>query len=139
VAPYAGPTFTIPAPHRGAAFGDFNNDGKIDIVVVVLNGKTELFLNRSTNRNHWLLINLVGTKSNRDGLGTRIKITVGKQVQYNHATTALSYDSASDKRVHFGLGEASVIDKIELAWPSGVKQELTNVKADQILTIQELK
>ena len=77
--------------------------------------------------------------SNRDGLGTRIKLTAGKLVQYNHATTTVSYDSASDKRVHFGLGEASVVDKIELTWPSGVKQELTNVKADQILTVQEPK
>jgi hypothetical protein len=133
----AGPTFAVPAAHRGAAFGDFNNDGKMDVVIVVLNGKTELFLNRSTNRNHWLLINLVGTKSNRDGLGTRIKVTAGKLVQYNHATTTVSYDSASDKRVHFGLGDASTADKIELTWPSGIRQELTNVKADQILTIQE--
>jgi enediyne biosynthesis protein E4 len=133
----AGPTFTVPAAHRGAAFGDFNNDGKVDVVVVVLNGKTELFLNRSTNRNHWLLINLVGTRSNRDGIGTRIKVTAGKLVQYNHATTTVSYDSASDKRVHFGLGDASVVDKIELTWPSGSKQELTNVTADQILTVQE--
>ena len=139
VASQAGPTFSVPAAHRGAAFGDFNNDGKIDVVVVVLNGRTELFLNRSTNRNHWLLINLVGARSNRDGLGTRIKIAAGKQVQYNHATTAVSYDSASDKRVHFGLGEAAVADKIELTWPSGVKQELTNVKADQVLTVKEPK
>ena len=78
VAQQAGPTFTVPAAHRGAAFGDFNNDGKMDVVVVVLNGKTELFLNRSGNRNHWLLINLAGTTSNRDGLGTRIKITTAE-------------------------------------------------------------
>ncbi|NWG12852.1 MAG: CRTAC1 family protein [Acidobacteria bacterium] len=137
VAPYAGPTFTVPAPHRGAAFGDFNNDGKIDVVVVVLNGRTELFLNRSTNRNHWLLVNLIGTASNRDGLGTRIRVTAGKLTQYNHATTAVSYNSACDKRVHFGLGGADVIDKIELAWPSGIRQELANVKADQVLTVRE--
>ncbi len=139
VAPQAGPTFTVPAAHRGAAFGDFNNDGRVDVVVVVLNGKAELFLNRSTNRNHWLLIHLVGTKSNRDGLGTRIKITTAKGVQYNHATTTVSYNSASDKRVHFGLGEAAVIHKIELTWPSGIRQELTDIRADQILTVVEPK
>ncbi len=139
VALQAGPNFTVPAAHRGAAFGDFNNDGKVDVVVVVLNGKAELFLNRSTNRNHWLLIRLVGTRSNRDGLGTRIKITTAKGVQYNHATTTVSYNSASDKRVHFGLGEAAVVDKIELAWPSGIRQELTGIKADQILTVVEPK
>jgi hypothetical protein len=102
-----------------------------------LNGKTELFLNKSTNANHWLLLKLVGTKSNRDGLGTRIKITTSQGAQYNHATTAVGYNSSSDKRVHFGLGEAAMVDKIELSWPSGIKQTLTNVKADQILTITE--
>ncbi len=137
VAPQSGPTFTVPAAHRGAAFGDFNNDGKIDVVVVVLNGRTELFLNKSANKNHWLLINLVGTKSNRDGLGTRIKITTEKGAQYNHATTAVGYNSSSDKRVHFGLGTAALVESIELAWPSGIKQKLTNIKADQILTIKE--
>ncbi len=97
------------------------------MVVVVLNGKTELFLNESTNRNHWLLISLIGTKSNRDGLGTRIKITTAKGVRYNHATTAVGYNSSSDKRVHFGLGEATVVDKIELAWPSGARQDIVAV------------
>ncbi|HYK92270.1 MAG TPA: CRTAC1 family protein [Acidobacteriota bacterium] len=139
VAAQAGPTFTVPAAHRGAAFGDFNNDGKVDVVVVVLNGKTELFLNKSKNKNHWLLINLVGTRSNRDGLGTRAKITTVAGTQYNQATTAVGYNSSSDKRIHFGLGSAATVDKIELAWPSGIKQVLTNVKADQVLTIREPK
>jgi hypothetical protein len=83
------------------------------------------------------LINLVGTKDNRDGLGTKIKITTSEGVQYNEATTAVGYGSSSDKRVHFGLGKATMIDKIELSWPTGVKQALTNVKADQVLTIVE--
>jgi hypothetical protein len=139
VAPQAGPTFSVPAAHRGAAFGDFNNDGKIDVVVVVLNGKTELFLNQSANKNHWLLINLIGTRSNRDGLGTRVKISAGGVTQYNHATTAVGYNSSSDKRIHFGLRSAAVVDRLELAWPSGVKQALTNVKADQVLTVREPK
>jgi hypothetical protein len=79
----------------------------------------------------------VGTKDNRDGLGTKIKITTSEGVQYNEATTAVGYGSSSDKRVHFGLGKATTIDKIELWWPTGVKQTLTNVKADQVLTIVE--
>ncbi len=135
----AGPTFTIPAAHRGAAFGDFNNDGKIDVVVSVLNGPPELFLNRSANHNHWILLKLVGTADNRDGLGTQIKITTAHGTQYNQATTAVSYNSSSDKRVHFGLGDDAVIDTIELTWPTGRKQILTHVKADQILTITEDK
>ena len=137
VAAHAGPSFTVPSAHRGAAFGDFNNDGRVDIVIVVLNGKTELFVNRSQNGNHWLLINLVGTKSNRDGLGVRVKLTTANGVQYNHATTAVGYNSSSDKRVHFGLGNAATVQKLEVTWPGGVKQQLANIKSDQILTIRE--
>jgi hypothetical protein len=133
----AGPSFSVPAPHRGAAFGDLNNDGKIDIVVTVLNGPPEIMMNRTKNQNHWIIFNLVGVKSNRDGLGAKIKITTVNGSQYNQATTALGYNSSSDKRVHFGLGTASVIDSVEIVWPSGIKQILTNVRADQILTVRE--
>jgi len=132
-----GASFAVPAAHRGAAFGDFNNDGKIDVVVSVLNGRPRLFLNRNRNQNHWLILKLVGTRDNRDGLGTKIKITTPRGTQYNHATTAVGYSSSSDKRVHFGLGEAAVVDKIEVTWPSGLRQTLADVKADQILTITQ--
>jgi len=133
----AGAAFIEPRSHRGAAFGDLNSDGKIDIVVSTLNDKAQLFLNRTSNTNHWILLNLVGTKDNRDGLGTKVKITTAEGVQYNMATTAVGYGSSSDKRVHFGLGKALTIDKIELLWPTGVKQILTQVKADQVLTVVE--
>jgi enediyne biosynthesis protein E4 len=133
----AGASFADPRAHRGAAFGDFNNDGKIDIVVTALNDKPQLFLNRTENENHWVILKLVGTKDNRDGIGTRVKLTTTNGVQYNHATTAVGYSSSSDKRVHFGLGNAAVIDKIELEWPTGTKQVLRNVKADQVLTVTE--
>ena len=133
----AGKGFTTPAPHRGAAFGDFNNDGKIDIVVTVLNGPPELLMNRTDNHNHWIILKLVGVRDNRDGIGTTVKITTIHGSQYNEATTAVGYNSSSDKRVHFGLGDAAIVDKIELAWPTGVKQILTNVKADQVLTIKQ--
>jgi hypothetical protein len=133
----AGISFSVAAPHRGAAFGDLNNDGKIDAVVTVLNGPPEIWMNRSGIGNHWILLKLVGVKSNRDGLGTKVKVTTSLGTQYNHATTAVSYNSSSDKRVHFGLGTARVVDTIELTWPSGIKQVLKNVKADQILTVME--
>jgi hypothetical protein len=138
----AGPSFAIPAAHRGAAFGDLNNDGKVDAVVTVLNGPPEIWMNHSGGRNpggqnHWIILKLVGVKSNRDGLGTKVKLTTSLGTQYNQATTAVSYNSSSDKRVHFGLGPASVVDNIELTWPSGIKQALKNVKADQILTVTE--
>jgi len=133
----AGTSFQIPAAHRGAAFGDLNNDGKIDAVVTVLNGLPEIWMNRSSGENHWIILKLVGVKSNRDGLGTKIKVTTPLGTEYNAATTANSYNSSSDKRVHFGLGTAAVIDTIELTWPSGIKQAVKNVKADQILTVTE--
>jgi hypothetical protein len=134
----AGASFQVAAPHRGGAFGDLNNDGKIDAVITALNGPPEIWLNRSSNQNHWIIVKLVGVKSNRDGLGTKIKITTASGTQYNQATTAVSYNSSSDKRVHFGLGLASVVDSIELTWPSGIKQTLKNVKTDQILTVREI-
>jgi enediyne biosynthesis protein E4 len=138
----AGASFAVPAAHRGAAFGDLNNDGKIDVVVTVLNGPPEIWMNRSGaqnsgSRNHWIILKLVGVKSNRDGLGTKVKVTTSLGAQYNQATTAVSYNSSSDKRVHFGLGSAGVVDTIELTWPSGIRQILKNVKADQILTVTE--
>ena len=132
-----GASFQVPAAHRGAAFGDLNNDGKIDVVVTVLNGPPEIWINQSSKRNHWIILKLVGVKSNRDGLGTKVKVTTSLGTQYNQATTAVGYNSSSDKRVHFGLGSASVIESIELTWPSGIKQVLKDVKADQILTVKE--
>jgi hypothetical protein len=133
----AGASFLVPKIHRGAAFGDFNNNGKIDIIVTTINDKPQLLMNRTANSNHWIVLNLVGTKDNRDGLGTKIKMTTSEGVQFNEATTAVGYSSSSDKRVHFGLGRATVVNKIELSWPSGVKQVLSNVKGDQILTVVE--
>jgi len=135
----AGAGFVAPKLHRGSAFGDFNNDGRVDIVVTAINDRPQLLMNTTANGNHWILLKLVGVKDNRDGLGTRVKITTAEGVQFNEATTAVGYSSSSDKRVHFGLGKATVVDKIELWWPTGVKQVLTHVKADQVLTVVETK
>jgi enediyne biosynthesis protein E4 len=135
VSAQAGSAFCAPAAHRGAAFGDLNNDGKIDIVVTVLNGQPQLFMNRSPSHHHWIILKLVGVVDNRDGLGTKVKITTANGVQYNEATTAVGYNSSSDKRVHFGLGNAAIVERIELTWPRGGIQTLTHVMADQILTI----
>ncbi|MGO8759265.1 MAG: CRTAC1 family protein [Terracidiphilus sp.] len=133
----AGETFQAPGIHRGAAFGDFNNDGRIDAVVTAINERPRLFRNVTENGNHWIILKLIGKRANRDGIGTKVKITTSQGTQYNHATTAVGYSSSSDKRVHFGLGSAATINKIELRWPNGVRQVLTDVKADQVLTIVE--
>lgn len=129
---------TLPAAHRGAAFGDLNNDGKIDVVVSAIGSPAELLYNTSEGGNHWLLIQTMGVKSNRDGIGTQIKlVTQSGAVEYNEVTTAGSYASSSDKRVHFGLGVDKMVKEITLRWPSGAVQTLHNVKADQILKVTE--
>jgi len=138
VSAHAGPGLSLRAAHRGAAFGDLNNDGKVDIVVSVIAGHAELLYNMTANGNHWLLIQTIGTKSNRDGIGTQIKLTSQSGlVQFNQVTTAGSYASSSDKRVHFGLGRDKLVKEITLRWPSGTVQTLHNVRADQILRVTE--
>jgi len=138
VSAQAGAAMTSRAAHRGAAFGDFNNDGRVDVVVSAIGSPVELLYNTSVGGNHWLTIQAIGVKSNRDGIGTQIKLTsTSGAAQYNEVTTAGSYASSSDKRVHFGLGRDKVVKEIELRWPSGTIQVLHNVKADQILKVTE--
>jgi hypothetical protein len=116
---------------RGAAFGDLNNDGFVDVVVSVL-GDRPLLLRNRPNGNHWLILKLVGTTSNRGGIGAKVR--AGNQ--WGYATTAGSYLSASDSRVYFGLGEAKQTS-VEVRWPSGKRQMLERVAADQILVVTE--
>jgi len=134
----AGPALAIPRAHRGSAFADLNNDGKIDIVVSVIGQQPVILYNTSPNRNQWLLLQMEGTKSNRDGIGARIKVTgESGRVQFNHVTTSVGYASASDKRVHFGLGADRRVREIEIRWPSGIVQTLKGIPPDQILKIKE--
>ncbi len=127
-----------PRAHRGSAYGDLDNDGGIDVVTSAIGDPAELFYNTSPRRGHWIIIKLEGTKSNRDGIGTKIKLTgASGDVQYNHATTTVGYVSSSDKRVHFGLGPDTRVREIELRWPSGERQVLKDVSADQILEVKE--
>ena len=107
-------------------------------MVSAIGSPAELLYNTSTDDNHWIQIKTVGVRSNHDGIGTRIKLTeTSGLVLYNHVTTAGSYASSSDPRVHFGLGAAAAIREIELKWPSGTVQVLRNVKANQVLTVTE--
>jgi enediyne biosynthesis protein E4 len=128
-----------PARHRGSAFGDLNHDGKLDIVVTALSAPAEIWINDSPAENHWLELALQGTKSNRDAIGAKIKIVAGGQAQFNHVTTASGYASSSAGPVHFGLGAAKEVDEIEIQWPSGARQALNHVQADQILHVKEPK
>jgi hypothetical protein len=135
----AGLTQAPAGRHRGVAFGDLNGDGRVDVVATALGAAAELWMNESANRNHWLDVALEGTKSNRDGIGARIRVVSKGGTQYNHMTTAVGYASSSDGPVHFGLGGDSVADVVEIHWPSGIVQTLKNVATDRVLRVKESK
>lgn len=138
VSAQSGAIFQQKLAARGLAIGDIDNDGNLDVAVTTNNGPAFVLQNKTANRNHWLTLNLIGHKSNRDAIGAEIKLTFASGLaQYATVTTSGSYQSASDKRVHFGLGSASSAKSIEINWPSGMKQRLENILADQILTIDE--
>lgn len=134
----AGADFTRPAPNRGLAYGDLDNDGRIDLVITSLGGPVRVLRNVTQTGNHWILLKLVGSKSNRMGLGARIRVTTddGRKL-YNEATTSTGYGASSDPRVHFGLGKSRVIAEIEIRWPSGTRQVLHDVAADRVLEVTE--
>ena len=122
---------------RGMAIGDIDNDGRIDAVVSTNNGPAHILLNKTETPNHWITLHLTGHKSNRDGIGALVKLTTAKGSQWVTVTTASGYLSASDPRVHFGLGESTVADSIEIRWPSGIVQTLNGVKGDRQVQVDE--
>lgn len=131
------PGFDVPLAARGAATGDLNGDGFLDIVVNCNNGPAVVHINRG-GRGHWLSIDLQGRRSNRDGIGGRVRVETGSgREQHGFVSTASSYLSASDKRVHFGLGEDRAVRLIEVTWPSGTVQRLENVEADSVVKVVE--
>ena len=138
VSEQSGAPFHAPLAARGVAFGDLNNDGFLDIAINCNNGPALVLQNQDGNGNHWLLVKLVGSRSNRDGIGARLRLVSesGKQ-QFAIASTAGSYLSANDSRVHFGLGVERAARLLEISWPSGSVQRLEKVDMDQVLTVRE--
>jgi len=137
VSAQSGTVFNQPWVARGMALGDLDNDGRLDAVVTTNDGPAHILHNETSNQNHWLLLRLVGHKSNRDAIGAEVTLITKSGSQYATVSTAGSYLSSSDKRVHFGLGTDSVAQSVEIRWPSGIKQTMKNVPANQILQIDE--
>ena len=126
-----------PKRHRGSAVGDLNGDGRPDVVVAAIGAPAEIWMNQSAGANHWLDLKLIGTKSNRDAIGARVKVVAGNRAQYNHVTTSCGYASSTAVPLHFGLGVDASIDLVEIRWPSGQVQQLKNIVPDRVVRVQE--
>ena len=137
VSKYLGPDFMHPIAGRGLAAADFDNDGDIDFAVIARGDYPQLLRNDGGNANNWLTVSLVGTQSNRDGLGTALKLTSEGFTQFKQAKGGMSYMSASDPRIHFGIGKRKSIESLEITWPSGHVEHLTNVPINQFITVKE--
>ncbi len=133
----AGLSAGTPQRHRGSAVGDFNGDGRLDVVVTAIGARAEVWINQSPGANHWLELKLDGTKSNRDAIGARVKVVTRDRTQFNHVTTSCGYASSSAGPVHFGLGADASVDLVEIRWPSGQVQRLKNITADRVIRIKE--
>lgn len=133
----AGLTANAPARHRGSAVGDLNGDGRLDVVVSAIGAPGEIWINESPGQNHWIDIALEGRKSNRAGVGARIKIVTKAGTQYDHVSSASGYASSSARPVHFGLGPDQTVESIEIRWPSGIVQQLKSLAADRVVKVRE--
>ena len=128
---------TTPRAARGAAFGDVDNDGDVDIVISNVNAPPDLFRTDTEAGRHWLLVKLTGTTSNRSAIGARVGCTAGGMTQWEEVRGGGSYISQNDLRVHFGLGETTKVDRLWVRWPSGLEEEWRELAADQILPLRE--
>jgi|CZKL01.1.fsa_nt_gi hypothetical protein len=135
----AGPILSVRTTARGACFGDYDNDGKVDAFVVNLGAKGTLVHNVSTDTGHWLAVKLRGTKSNRDGIGARVEVISAGKRQTAERVAASGYLSQDDARLHFGLGASTAVEKLIVHWPSGKDQMLENLSVDRVLTVEEPK
>jgi hypothetical protein len=122
---------------RGTAVGDVNNDGELDLLVFNVGAPPSLFLNETKNDNHWITLRLVGTKSNRMGIGARVTVTTGSVRQMDEVRAGGSYLSTSDPRLHFGLGSAASYDGIEVLWPGGLLEQFPRGSSDRFISLIE--
>jgi hypothetical protein len=132
-----GPDLAVPRVSRAAAFADYDNDGDVDVLVTNNGDRPQLFCNQGGNRNHWLQVRLIGTRSNRDAVGAKVKIMAGNLIQKDEVKGGMSYQAAHDPRLHFGLGQATRIASLEVLWPSGAATKLTNLAVDRCISIKE--
>jgi len=137
----AGPFFDaktgVKSVGRGAAFADYDNDGRMDVFIVNLGGPAVLLRNTTAGASHWIGVHLVGKRSNRDGIGARVEVATGGMRQQRERTAGSGYLSQDDGRLHFGLGSATAVDSLTVTWPSGTVQTLNKVPADRVITIEE--
>jgi hypothetical protein len=132
-----GPGMKLEKVHRGAAFGDYDNDGDMDVYVSALNDLPTLLRNDTPTRRHWLMVQVFGDRANRDGVGTRLHLVAGGQHQWRTVKGSGSYLSHNDLRAHFGLGTQTRIELLELIWPDGTTQTLSDLPADKLVVVRQ--
>jgi hypothetical protein len=130
-------SFGVPRVGRGLAVGDYDNDGNLDFLQSNNGEFAQLYRNRNGSGNHWITLKLIGTRSNRDAIGAQVRLRAGPTTSWDQVRSGGSYCSSHDLRVHFGLGTKATVDEVEIRWPSGAVQHLTDLKADRIITVRE--
>jgi hypothetical protein len=133
----AGPAVAVKTAARGCAFGDFDNDGSIDILINPINDVPQLLKCKASGDANWVTLKLVGTRSNRSAIGARVRCVTGRHEQVDEVRSGGSYMSQNDLRIHFGLGKAERADLVEIRWPSGLVERFSNVPVNRFLTIRE--
>ena len=133
----AGAFFEVKSVGRGAAFADYDNDGRMDAFIVNLGSPAFLLHNVSPGGNHWISVKLVGRKSNRDGIGAQVEVVSAGVRRQRERVAGSGYLSQDDPRLHFGLGAAVKVERLTVTWPSGTKQTIENPPADSVITVEE--